>query len=98
MAAQIHLAGLPPPEREYRFAPPRRWRADFAWPDDGVLLEVEGGVHRQGRHTRGAGFEADCEKYNSAELGGWTVLRVTAKHVRSGEALAWVERALEGDR
>jgi len=23
----------PEPEREYRFAPPRRWRFDFAWPE-----------------------------------------------------------------
>ena len=25
-------AGGPELQREYRFAPPRRWRADFAWP------------------------------------------------------------------
>lgn len=29
LAAQLEQAGIPF-EREYRFAPPRRWRADFA--------------------------------------------------------------------
>ena len=24
--------GLPLPEQQYRFAPPRRWAFDFAWP------------------------------------------------------------------
>lgn len=31
-------------EREYTFAKPRRWRFDFAWIDDMVAAEVEGGI------------------------------------------------------
>lgn len=34
-----------------------------------------------GRHTRGAGFQADCDKYNAATALGWRVLRYTAKHL-----------------
>jgi hypothetical protein len=55
---------------------------------------VDGGVHSGGRHTRGAGFEVDCEKLNEAVLLGYRVLRVTTKHVESGDALEWIERAL----
>ena len=65
----------PTPIREHRFAPPRRWRFDFAWPDWRVAVELEGGAWARGRHTRGAGYVADCEKYNAATLAGWRVLR-----------------------
>ena len=95
MALHIKAAKLPEPVLEHRFAPPRRWRFDFAWPAQPVALEVEGGVWSGGRHTRGSGFSADAEKYNAAVLMGWRVLRVTADHVNSGEALQWVEQALK---
>ena len=51
-----------------------------------VAVEVEGGVWTGGRHTRGKGFEADCEKYNAATERGWRVLRVTPKMIADGRA------------
>ena len=48
MALHIRANELPEPEREYRFAPPRRWRFDFAWPAAMLALEVEGGVWSTG--------------------------------------------------
>lgn len=80
------------PVREFRFHPVRQWRADFAFPDKMLLVEFEGGVFAAGRHTRGAGFVADCEKYNAAALLGYHVLRFTDKHVRNGEALVAIEQ------
>ena len=71
-------------QREYRFAPPRRWRFDFAWPDKKLAVEIEGGVWSKGRHTRGKGFINDCDKYNAAVLLGWRVLRFTDKHLNDG--------------
>lgn len=68
--------GLPRPEVEVRFHPDRKWRFDYAWPKQKVALEVEGGVWTGGRHTRGAGFVEDMEKYNAATRLGWRVLRV----------------------
>ena len=44
LAFQMRAAGLPEPEREYRFHEKRRYRADFAWPDHRLLVEGEG-VH-----------------------------------------------------
>lgn len=87
--------GLPKPEREYRFHPSRRWRWDFCWPEQMVALEIEGGAFSGGRHTRGPGFQADCEKQSVAAALGWRVLRATAYHVESGQFLEWVRRALE---
>lgn len=68
-------AGLPEPTPEYTFHPVRKWRFDYAWPLALIAVEVEGGVWTQGRHTRGAGFLADMEKYNAAVMFGWRVLR-----------------------
>ena len=53
---------VPPPVAEHRFAPPRRWRFDWAWPDHMLALEIEGAVWTGGRHTRGAGYLRDMEK------------------------------------
>jgi very-short-patch-repair endonuclease len=86
--------GLPEPEREFRFAPPRRWRADFAWPTLRVLVEIEGGIWTGGRHTRGSGFEADMAKYNAAALAGWTVLRFGGTAIKSGNAARMTALAL----
>ena len=76
----------------------RKWRFDFAWPADQLALEVEGGIWTGGRHTRGAGFLRDCEKYNTAAVMGWSVLRVTPEQVSSGAALKWVESWLAARR
>lgn len=65
-------------EPEFKFHPERRWRFDFACPITKTAVEIEGGHWTGGRHTRGAGFEADCEKYNEAALEGWTVFRLTS--------------------
>jgi len=85
---------IPAPEREYRFHPKRFWRMDFAWPAAMLAVEVDGGVWAQGRHSRGAGYIADCEKLNEATLLGWRVLRVTGQHIDDGSAIDWIRRAL----
>lgn len=88
----LKIAGY---EREYRFDPDRRWRADFAWPTRSLLVEVEGGTRGYGRHNRHDGFERDCEKYNRAALLGWTVLRFTSSQVMRGEATNVIETYLD---
>jgi hypothetical protein len=91
---QILEAGLPEPQRELVFAPPRRWRFDFSWLPQKVACEVEGGVFNFGRHTRGKGFTEDAIKYSEAAIQGWCVVRVTGEMVKNGHALQLVHRAL----
>jgi len=95
MAFQMRVAGLPNPEREFRFDLVRRWRFDFAWPDKMVALEVDGGTWSRGAHSRGKGQRRDAEKQNAAHLLGWTVYRATSDMVKDGTALNVIEEALK---
>ncbi len=95
--AMCEAHGLPIPVAEYEFAPPRKWRADYAFPELDVLVEIEGGAFIHGRHTRGTGFENDCEKYAEAICRGWFILRVTPKMVEDGRLFGWLKRIYEGE-
>ena len=94
LALHIRAEKLPEPEREYQFYKPRRWRFDFAWKEYELAVEVEGGKWTRGRHTRPEGFEKDCEKYNTAAIAGWCVLRFTADMVNSGAAIDTIAEAI----
>jgi hypothetical protein len=95
LCGQLRQAGHPLPIREHRFAAPaRQWRLDGAYPSIKVGIECDGGTWTQGRHTRGYGFENDCEKLNLAALHGWLILRFTTDMIKDGRALIAVERAL----
>lgn len=87
---------FPRPVREYRFHDTRKWRFDFAWPDLKIAVECEGGAWSGGRHTRGAGFIGDCEKYNAAALAGWRVFRFTGDMINSRKAIQILDEALPG--
>ena len=104
LSVQLEQAGIPF-EREYRFAPPRRWRADFylghymgsnSCLECGkpILVEIDGGGYVAGRHSRGAGMEKDAEKQSAAAILGYRVVRVTPKQVEDGRALSWIRQAL----
>jgi very-short-patch-repair endonuclease len=68
-------------EKEFRFHPVRKWRADFAHIGSRTLIEIEGGIYINGRHNRPAGFAADLEKYFEASLAGWRVVRLGPKEL-----------------
>jgi very-short-patch-repair endonuclease len=84
------------PVREHRFHPTRRWRFDFAFLEQKVAVECEGGIWTRGRHTRGAGVREDMSKYNSAVALGWRVFRFDADTVKSGQAIKFVTEFLGG--
>lgn len=92
---QLEQLRAPPAVREFRFHETRQWSADRCWPEPMLILEYEGAVYLNGRHTRGEGFENDIEKYNAATLMGYRVLRATDNTVRSGAAAAAVMQALQ---
>ena len=73
----------------------RDWRFDFAWPDQMLAVEVEGGAFVNGRHNRGVGFSADLKKYQEAMRLGWTVYRCDGKLIKTGDAIATIESLLD---
>lgn len=83
LRARLEAAGL------------RDWRADFAILDVRLLIEVEGGGWSGGRHTRGAGFEGDLQKYDAAMRLGFTVYRCSPAMVKSGRAIQTIKILME---
>jgi len=81
-------------EQEYRFHPKRRWRFDFALVEDKIAIEIEGGTWINGRHSRALGYTKDCEKYNTAALMGWRILRFTSDMIRDGKFYQFIKEVL----
>lgn len=87
--------GIQEPVAEFRFAPPRKWRFDWCWPDKKIALEIEGGVWTSGRHSRGGvGFLKDMTKYNMAGKLGWRIFRCTPDEFKKGIAQSFMKDVL----
>jgi very-short-patch-repair endonuclease len=101
-----HCPGIPAPVTQYSEIGPwvdylyevrkkakprsRKWRADFCWPDQQIVLEVQGGAFSGGRHTRGAGYQVDLQKSALLIAGGWQFYGFTAGMVRAKDG-CWVK-------
>ncbi len=83
--------GFPEPVREFRFAPPRRWRLDYAFPEQKIALEQEGGCWVNGRHNRASGFLRDMIKYNTLALMGYRLIRFTPQMLSKGDLFPILE-------
>lgn len=90
----VKAYGLPEPVTQFRFHPTRKWTADLAFVEQKVLVEVEGGAFRGGRHTTGTGFREDCIKYAEAMCLGYRILRVMPEQIRDGQAIQWLSKIL----
>lgn len=75
-------AGLPPPQlqRIRRDASGRRRCLDLCWPDYGLVVEIDGGLHREVRR-----WLDDLLRQNEIVLGGQLVLRFATVVVRATE-------------
>ena len=95
---QCQVLGLPVPVAEFRFHPTRKWRFDWAFVDQKLAIEIDGGVFMEGggRHSRGAGYRADCEKLAEAAILGWRVIRCLPEQAEDGTVANWISRALGG--
>ena len=89
LAALLQAAGVPYLQEQV-LIPGRKFRFDFLLSDTDLIVEVEGGTWRGGRHTSGAGFAKDCEKYNLALEHGYRVLRYTTDMVTDGRAVSQI--------
>lgn len=80
---------LPPPARQVKFHPHRRWRWDFSWEfaDIKLAVEIQGGTWTKGGHTTGTGINADYEKWREAVRLGWKVLPFSTSDMRDAVAV-----------
>jgi len=87
--------GWPIPEAEVRFHPTRKWRFDWAWADQKLALEIDGGVWVRGAHGRGTGIVRDQEKGREAAALGWRIIRCQPKELFTPGVLDAINRALK---
>ena len=80
--------------KEDKFHPTRKWRFDYAIPEHKIAVEVEGGVWTGGRHTSPKGFLNDMEKYNTATVMGWRVLRTIPDELCSNATLNMIRETM----
>jgi Protein of unknown function (DUF559) len=96
--AACRIAGLPEPVPEYPFAAPdRKYRADFAFVEQKVIVEVEGGVWRKGggAHSHPLNILRDMERTNEATVRGWRLLRFVPEKLYTTETLNTIKLAIE---
>jgi hypothetical protein len=87
---------------EFLLCPGRKWRADYFidWrqtdsPEragSDILIEIEGAVWTNGRHTRGSGYTKDLEKYRMAAALGYKVFRFSTGEVLDGTAKEFLRK------
>jgi hypothetical protein len=78
--------------KEVRFAKAsvnRGWRSDYFIERKGktIAIEQEGGLFSGGRHTRGAGYAEDMQKYNYYTAHNIMLLRFTPSQIAKHTAL-----------
>lgn len=81
--------------KEFKFHSTREWRFDYLLLlprlGDQIAVEIEGGIHTQGRHVRGVGYAKDLVKYREAAALGFRVYRFSTEEVLNGTAHAFLQ-------
>jgi len=89
--------GLPTPIPEYKFAAPeRQYRADFAFLEARIIVEVDGGVWRQGggAHSHPTNILRDMERTNEASIRGWRLMRFTPEELNKAQTFLMIKQAI----
>lgn len=97
-ALAAHGSDLPAPLRQYHWCAWRRYRADYAWPEQRLMVEVQGGNWVAGRHARGSGLEKEYERAGIAATLGWRIVPLSTTMIAEQPALCLelVRQALFG--
>ena len=84
-------------ETEYKAVPDRRFRWDFAFTAQSVLVEVQGGLWmKKGGHNTACGIMRDIEKHNLATVHGYRVIYITQKNIDDLSGITYLRTILEG--
>jgi len=80
---------------EHAFCPWRKWRADFAHEEHGIIVETNGNAYQTksgGRH----GKPPDLQKINAAQALGWRVLQYGTSKNETARMVAEVRAVVSG--
>jgi very-short-patch-repair endonuclease len=97
LEAALAQEEFPPYEPEYHFdTPDSKRRLDFAWVDQRVGVEVQGGLWGMQAHNHPTSIGKDYRKLNAAQLKGWIVLQFSGDMIEKEmpEVLRLIEQAL----
>jgi len=80
--------GIPVPTTEHQFHPKRRWRLDFAWPEQKLAVEIEGAIF---------GRTVTCHQCRSkvmrkTKTGKWISIREGGRHSTGAGMAADMEK------
>jgi hypothetical protein len=80
----LRYYGVPPYVCQFNYTSGQtKHAADFAWPLEKILLEVQGGVwSAKSGHSGGTGITNDCIRGNLAAVHGYRVIRVTTAQIK----------------
>jgi len=78
----------------------RKWRADFCWPQEKVIVELQGGVWFKGQsgHGNAKGLLRDYAKAVTAQAAGWLFFPLAAPHVKEDRYLDLIANAIRQRR
>jgi very-short-patch-repair endonuclease len=94
-AFQLDALGLTGYVREYPAIPGRKFRYDFAFVKERLLVEINGGTYARMGHSTGRGIARDYEKHNLATLAGWRTFVFDGKMVEDGTAIETLKTILD---
>jgi very-short-patch-repair endonuclease len=89
LAEKLHAAGLTGFYVDSEYLPERQLRADILFPEQKLVVEIQGASHRiRDKWAR------DIEKAQATILAGFTLLPIATSQVRDGTAVDVVKRVL----
>jgi very-short-patch-repair endonuclease len=83
-------------EKEFKFAKGRRYRADFALPDQMIVIEYQGLNSAKSGHSTLVGYTEDTERMKVANDLGYRVLYYTVLNYRN--VLQDLEKIMNGKK
>lgn len=75
LAALLRKAKLKGFKRQVKYVPGRKFSADFAFPEQKLIVEVDGGIYTRRAHGSVGGIISDMKRTNFAAINGWRVMR-----------------------
>lgn len=92
--AADHIGIGPGIQKRLKAAGLKNWRFDFAFIDQKVAVEIQGGGWINGGHNRGKGFSSDLRKQDAALNMGWTVYSCDGAMVKDRTAINTIKKLL----